>query len=94
MPGLVALYFVLQLMLRSTGVRIPGEPVQRVLFVPRSALAAGALQNVTFELCEEVRTLMHIEGPGAYRARTSYCGMIAYRFELQTLAVGYELRAR
>jgi hypothetical protein len=36
---------------------------------------------------------MHIEGPGAYRARTSYCGMITYRFELQTLAVGYELRA-
>jgi hypothetical protein len=94
MPGLVALYFVLQLMLRSTGVRIPGEPVQRVLFVLRSALAAGALHNVTFELCEEVRTLMHIEGPGAYRARTSYCGMITYRFELQTLAVGYELRAK
>lgn len=39
--------------------------MQRVLFVPRSALAAGALQNVMFELCEEVRTLMRIEGPGA-----------------------------
>jgi hypothetical protein len=37
---------------------------------------------------------MRVEGPGAYLARTSSCGMIAYRFELQTLAMGYELRAR
>ncbi|RJX82640.1 DUF2723 domain-containing protein [Pseudomonas sp. LS-2] len=61
----------------------------------RSAQAAGALQNRTFELCEEVQDInAYLEGPGAYLARMSYCGTIADRFDLQTLAVGYELRAK
>lgn len=61
----------------------------------RSAQAAGLLQNRTFELCEEVQNIdAYLKGPGAYLARTSYCDVIAGRFDLQTLPVGYELRAK
>ena len=61
----------------------------------RSAQAAGVLQNRTFELCEEVENIdAYLKGPGAYLARTSYCGTIADRFDLQTLPVGYKLRAK
>ncbi len=61
----------------------------------RSAQASGLLKGRTFELCEEVLNIdNYLKGPGAYLARTSYCGAIADRFELQALAVGYELRGK
>jgi hypothetical protein len=61
----------------------------------RSAQASGLLKGRTFELCEEVLNIdNYLKGPGAYLARTSYCGAIADRFELQALAVGYELRVK
>ncbi|NBB10077.1 DUF2723 domain-containing protein [Pseudomonas sp. SLFW] len=61
----------------------------------RSAQASGLLKGRTFELCEEVANIdAYLKGPGAYLARTSYCGMIADRFTLETLPVGYELRVK
>ena len=61
----------------------------------RSAQASGLLKGRTFELCEEVQNIdAYLKGPGAYLARTSYCGMIADRFMLETLPVGYELRVK
>ena len=61
----------------------------------RSAQASGLLKGRNFESCEEVANIdAYLNGPGAYLARTSYCGMIADRFTLETLAVGYELRAK
>lgn len=61
----------------------------------RSAQASGLLKGRTLELCEEVQDIdSYLQGPGAYLARTSYCDVIADRFELQTLPVGYELKAK
>jgi hypothetical protein len=61
----------------------------------RSAQASGLLKGRTFESCDEVKDIDHyLQGPGAFLARTSYCGMIADRFTLETLPVGYELRAK
>jgi len=61
----------------------------------RSAQASGMLKDRTFELCEEVQDIdRYLKGPGAFLARTSYCGGIADRFELQAMSVGYELRAK
>lgn len=61
----------------------------------RSAQASGMLKGRTFESCDEVANIDEfLKGPGAYLARTSYCGMIADRFTLETLPVGYELRAK
>lgn len=61
----------------------------------RSAQASGLLKGRTFESCDEVTNIdQYLKGPGAYLARTSYCGMIADRFTLQALPVGFELRAK
>ncbi|MFJ3485191.1 DUF2723 domain-containing protein [Pseudomonas sp. NPDC090202] len=65
----------------------------------RSALASGLLKGRTVELCDDVQADVpnitdYLKGPGAYLARTSYCGVIAERFALQTLPVGFELREK
>ncbi len=61
----------------------------------RSAQASGLLKNRTFELCEEVQDITaYLQGPGAYLARTSYCGVIADRFQLDALPVGYAVKAK
>ncbi|TDV72171.1 DUF2723 domain-containing protein [Pseudomonas sp. LP_7_YM] len=61
----------------------------------RSAQASGLLKGRVFESCDEVKNIDHyLQGPGAFLARTSYCAMIADRFTLETLPVGYELRAK
>lgn len=61
----------------------------------RSAQASGRLKNRTFELCEEVQDITpYLQGPGAYLARTSYCGVIANRFQLDALPVGYAVKAK
>ncbi len=61
----------------------------------RSAQASGLLKGRTFELCEEVQNIdTYLKGPGAYLARTSYCGGIADRFALESLSVGYELKRK
>jgi hypothetical protein len=61
----------------------------------RSAQASGLLKDRTFELCEEVANIdAYLKGPGAYLARTSYCAGVADRFDLQAMAVGFELRLK
>jgi hypothetical protein len=61
----------------------------------RSAQASGHLKNRTFELCEEVQDISaYLQGPGAYLARTSYCGVIANRYQLDVLPVGFAVKAK
>jgi hypothetical protein len=61
----------------------------------RSAQASGLLKGRTLESCEGVDNIdAYLNGSGAYLARTSYCSVIADRFALQTMPVGYELRAK
>lgn len=61
----------------------------------RSAQAGGMLKGRQFKSCDEVTNIdNYLNGPGAYLVRTSYCGMIADRFTLETLPVGYELKAK
>jgi len=61
----------------------------------RSAQASGLLKDRTFELCEEVANIdAYLKDPGAYLARTSYCAGVADRFDLQAMAVGFELRLK
>lgn len=61
----------------------------------RSAQASGFLKGRTFELCDEVQDItQYVTGPGAYLARTSYCGVIADRFQLDALPVGYAVKPK
>jgi hypothetical protein len=61
----------------------------------RSAQASGLLKWRTIALCEGAQDIeSYLSGPGAFLARTSYCSSILDRFDLQTLAVGYELHAK
>jgi hypothetical protein len=53
------------------------------------------LKGRTIALCEGAQNIeSYLNGPGAFLARTSYCSSISDRFNLQALAVGYELRAK
>jgi hypothetical protein len=61
----------------------------------RSAQASGLLKGRTIDLCEGAQNVeSYVSGPGAFLPRTSYCPSISERFDLQTLAVGYALRAK
>jgi hypothetical protein len=61
----------------------------------RSAQASGLLQGRTFESCEEAGNIdSFLQGPGAYLARTSYCGGITDNYQLDNNVVGYALHAK
>lgn len=61
----------------------------------RSAQANGSLQGRTLSMCEDAKDIgIYMTGPGAFLARTSYCGNITDNFKLNKDLMGFRLQAK